>query len=129
MAWRRPKESKGYSGRPQEIKEERADDVPDGLQCPITGSLMTDPVCTVDGHSYDRVAIEDWLARGHVASPLTDESSTGLSRDDQSSRVRCPSASRRQRTSRRRRVLSQFPGEPLADQCANGVAARSQARA
>eukprot|EP00920_Eleutheroschizon_duboscqi_P005969 GHVT01013932.1.p1 GENE.GHVT01013932.1~~GHVT01013932.1.p1 ORF type:complete len:284 (+),score=37.85 GHVT01013932.1:2480-3331(+) len=34
-------------------------------------SSPQDPVCTVDGHSYDRVAIEDWLARGHVASPLT----------------------------------------------------------
>lgn len=30
-----------------------------------------DPVTTCDGHSYDRLAIEAWLARGHKRSPMT----------------------------------------------------------
>ena len=28
--------------------------------CPITQDIMTDPVLTVDGHSYERAAIEEW---------------------------------------------------------------------
>lgn len=31
----------------------------------------SDPVTTCDGHSYDRRAIEAWLARGHKTSPMT----------------------------------------------------------
>lgn len=38
--------------------------------CPITDNLMRDSVCTADGHTYKRVAIERWLAR-HETSPST----------------------------------------------------------
>eukprot|EP00922_Rhytidocystis_sp_ex-Travisia-forbesii_P014899 GHVS01022288.1.p1 GENE.GHVS01022288.1~~GHVS01022288.1.p1 ORF type:complete len:260 (+),score=27.38 GHVS01022288.1:281-1060(+) len=43
----------------------------DGLLCPVTSSLMSDPVCCVDGHSYERAAIESWLKEGKVTSPVT----------------------------------------------------------
>ena len=44
--------------------------VPDSFTCPITAELMADPVSTSDGFSYEREAIERWLA-GHRTSPLT----------------------------------------------------------
>jgi hypothetical protein len=43
--------------------------------CPITMSLMVDPVSAPDGHSYERKAIEEWIARSGVGgswkSPVT----------------------------------------------------------
>ena len=44
--------------------------VPAPFLCPITGEVMTDPVSTVDGHTYERTAIERWL-RTHDTSPMT----------------------------------------------------------
>ena len=38
--------------------------------CPITQDVMTDPVTTVDGQTYERSAIARWLARKNT-SPLT----------------------------------------------------------
>ena len=43
---------------------------PDAYLCPITKQLMIDPVCTADGHTFERAAIERWLAQRHT-SPLT----------------------------------------------------------
>ncbi len=41
--------------------------------CPLTGLVMVDPViCCGDGHSYERAAIEAWLACENV-SPVTHE--------------------------------------------------------
>jgi len=40
--------------------------------CPITHELMHDPVCTIDGQTFERHAIEFWL-RDHDTSPLTGE--------------------------------------------------------
>ena len=40
------------------------------LLCPITAQLMSDPVVCVDGHTYEREAIESWL-RDHDTSPIT----------------------------------------------------------
>lgn len=35
-----------------------------GFQCPITGSVMTDPVIVVDtGHTYERGAIQTWFSK------------------------------------------------------------------
>lgn len=45
-------------------------DIPAEMKCPITHSLMSDPVMAADGHSYDRHAIEVWLQTS-VLSPLT----------------------------------------------------------
>jgi serine/threonine protein kinase len=46
--------------------------IPDGFICPITHDIMTDPVMLLDGHSYERKVIEDWLTRSG-RSPLTNE--------------------------------------------------------
>lgn len=48
------------------------DDIPDEFICPITCELMIDPVMTVDGHTYERKAISEWLET-HDTSPLTGE--------------------------------------------------------
>jgi hypothetical protein len=44
--------------------DERGDEderVPDELLCPITFALFRDLVSTVDGHTYERATIEQWL--------------------------------------------------------------------
>ncbi|KAK9808675.1 hypothetical protein WJX72_001764 [[Myrmecia] bisecta] len=40
--------------------------------CPLTQEIMTDPVAATDGHTYQRSAIEAWLAT-HDTSPVTHE--------------------------------------------------------
>tara|TARA_B100001057_G_C22258567_1_gene722271 strand:- start:79 stop:594 length:516 start_codon:yes stop_codon:yes gene_type:complete len=40
------------------------------FMCPITHSLMVDPVILIDGHTYERKAIERWLTN-HETSPKT----------------------------------------------------------
>lgn len=49
------------------------DGVPSQLRCPITLSLMKDPVVAADGNTYDRAALERWFARHSqsTTSPLT----------------------------------------------------------
>ena len=42
----------------------------DELVCPITGELFEDPVICMDGHTYERTAIEEWLEL-HATSPRT----------------------------------------------------------
>eukprot|EP00656_Telonema_subtile_P040825 TRINITY_DN4590_c0_g1_i1.p1 TRINITY_DN4590_c0_g1~~TRINITY_DN4590_c0_g1_i1.p1 ORF type:complete len:769 (+),score=134.77 TRINITY_DN4590_c0_g1_i1:130-2436(+) len=46
------------------------DSTPENFLCAITGQVMTDPVITVDGHTYEREAIQLWL-RDHDTSPMT----------------------------------------------------------
>ena len=44
------------------------------LHCPLTGSLLQDPVLAADGHTYERSAVQAWLvAAGGAAavSPVT----------------------------------------------------------
>merc|ERR1711964_254892 len=43
----------------------------DSFICPLTMMYMADPVMTVDGHTYEREAIEKWFAQGHRDSPKT----------------------------------------------------------
>jgi len=43
---------------------------PASYLCSITGQLMTDPVCTSDGHTFERAAIQRWLSQ-RGTSPLT----------------------------------------------------------
>ena len=45
-------------------------EVPDEYICSITSEIMTDPVTTVDGFTYERYAIEKWLV-DHDTSPKT----------------------------------------------------------
>ena len=52
--------------------------IPNDWLCPITLSIMRDPVIVADGHTYERNAIQKWFteqrARGdHVRSPKTNE--------------------------------------------------------
>jgi len=44
-----------------------------GFMCPISLSIMNDPVIAADGHSYERSAITTWISarNGVVLSPLT----------------------------------------------------------
>jgi len=59
---------------PKSISEMLADldddSIPREFICCITQSIMNDPVKTVDGQTYDRVAILKWFAQ-HSTSPLT----------------------------------------------------------
>jgi hypothetical protein len=45
-------------------------EVPKGFKCPITQTIMADPVTARDGHSYERQSIESWL-QNHSTSPVT----------------------------------------------------------
>ena len=45
-------------------------EVPDDYICPITAEIMTDPVSTADGFTYERTAISEWL-RTNDTSPST----------------------------------------------------------
>jgi hypothetical protein len=45
-------------------------EVPDDYICPITAEIMTDPVSTLDGFTYEREAITEWL-RTKDTSPVT----------------------------------------------------------
>ena len=44
--------------------------IPPEFFCCISQDVMTDPVKTMDGHTYDRASIERWLS-DHSTSPLT----------------------------------------------------------
>ena len=44
--------------------------MPDEYLCPITTEIMTDPVTTLDGFTYERAAITEWL-RTKDTSPKT----------------------------------------------------------
>ena len=59
--------SSGAAG-PSEVSE--AAEVPDDYVCPITAEIMTDPVSTMDGFTYEREAITEWL-RTKDTSPST----------------------------------------------------------
>ena len=48
----------------------KAVEVPHDYMCSITSDIMTDPVCTSDGFTYEREAISEWL-RTNDTSPLT----------------------------------------------------------
>ena len=44
---------------------------PEEFLCPITFELMTDPVISNEGISYERAAIENWLRVGNSRCPVT----------------------------------------------------------
>lgn len=46
------------------------DEIEQSLCCPITFEIMKDPVIAVDGHTYERKAIEKWV-REKKESPVT----------------------------------------------------------
>eukprot|EP01105_Mastigella_eilhardi_P008978 TRINITY_DN2145_c0_g3_i1.p1 TRINITY_DN2145_c0_g3~~TRINITY_DN2145_c0_g3_i1.p1 ORF type:complete len:819 (-),score=149.10 TRINITY_DN2145_c0_g3_i1:60-2471(-) len=55
----------------QQQQQQRGGEAPGSFNCAITGELMTDPVIDTEGHTYERSAIETWLARGNSTSPMT----------------------------------------------------------
>ena len=44
---------------------------PSEYRCPISHEIMTDPVVTSDGHTFERRCIEEWLEKGNNTSPIT----------------------------------------------------------
>jgi hypothetical protein len=51
---------------------------PEEFICPITQTIMVDPVLGSDGRTYERIAITEWL-RTHTTSPITREPMTTAS--------------------------------------------------
>jgi hypothetical protein len=49
-----------------------AHDIPAEMQCPISSDIMRDPVMCADGHTYERVAITEWV-KHKATSPLTNQ--------------------------------------------------------
>ena len=47
-------------------------EIREDLRCPLTLELFCDPVTAADGHTYERVAIEEWL-KTKGTSPMTQE--------------------------------------------------------
>ena len=47
-----------------------SDEIPSDYICAITQLIMTDPVTTCDGFTYEKYAIEKWLETSNI-SPLT----------------------------------------------------------
>ena len=60
----------GSSGAAGPSEASEASEVPDDYICPITAEIMTDPVSTADGFTYEREAISEWL-RTKDTSPRT----------------------------------------------------------
>ena len=60
----------GSSGVASPSEASEAAEVPDDYVCPITAEIMTDPVSTSDGFTYERTAISEWL-RTKDTSPVT----------------------------------------------------------
>ena len=60
----------GGSGAAGPSEASAAAEVPDDYICPITSEIMTDPVSTLDGFTYERAAITAWL-RTKDTSPKT----------------------------------------------------------
>jgi Mg-chelatase subunit ChlD len=44
--------------------------IPDSFYCPITQTIMTDPVICPEGHTFERAAIEEWISR-NPTNPIT----------------------------------------------------------
>ncbi|KXZ43687.1 hypothetical protein GPECTOR_83g299 [Gonium pectorale] len=57
---------------PPSPQDRRPVRLPGSLMCPITQSVMRDPVTTATGHTYERAAIEAWL-RSQDVDPMTKE--------------------------------------------------------
>mmetsp|Transcript_29834 Transcript_29834/g.65212 ORF Transcript_29834/g.65212 Transcript_29834/m.65212 type:complete len:884 (-) Transcript_29834:338-2989(-) len=66
-------ESEALGGKGwNKIMEMHPEKLPKSFICPITGEVFSDPVMTMDGHTYERAAITRWLQTNDT-SPLTHE--------------------------------------------------------
>lgn len=48
-------------------------EIPNEFLCPLSMDIMSDPVMTADGHSYERSWIAHWFVLGHSTSPVTND--------------------------------------------------------
>jgi hypothetical protein len=66
------KQSQSEASKPSQLPDFAVDDsaLPEHFRCPITTDRMLDPVVAADGHTYERAAIEQWLAKS-AKSPMT----------------------------------------------------------
>ena len=55
--------------RQVETSRSNPSSIPNEYLCPITHEMMRDPVCVSDGYTYERKAIEEWLAKKQT-SPM-----------------------------------------------------------
>jgi hypothetical protein len=53
-----------------DLPEDLLENLPENFKCPINMTLMRNPVICIDGHSYERSAIEEWFQKSNK-SPLT----------------------------------------------------------
>ena len=60
---------------PESVQEDWGEPVPHWLRCPISLSLLRDPVVAADGHTYERALIEKWFGgtQPPYRSPVTQE--------------------------------------------------------
>jgi len=70
------KRSKIYGFLDKNDEDDFEDNIPSPLRCPITLSLMTDPVVAADGNCYEKMAFVDWVNKSSrkdakTVSPLT----------------------------------------------------------
>ena len=63
-------------GHTQKIKQSAQ---PPSFVCPLSYRVMDDPVQDLCGHTFERTAIEAWIARGNQCCPI---SRKGLTRDN-----------------------------------------------
>jgi hypothetical protein len=63
--------ARAASMRSEKETLEKARDAANAFLCPITQTAMVDPVLAMDGHTYERNAIERWFANGRATSPVT----------------------------------------------------------
>jgi len=66
------KERDKQKEKEDQIRKKRLENVPEHFTCPITLDLMTDPVSTPAGHTYERSAIEDHIRRT-AKDPMTND--------------------------------------------------------
>ena len=45
--------------------------IPENFVCPLTLELMTDPLVSKHGHSFERTAVLKWLEKGNTTCPIT----------------------------------------------------------
>ena len=48
-------------------------EIDEDFLCPVTQSLIREPVTTCDGQMYEREAIEQWFSKGNTTSPITNK--------------------------------------------------------
>jgi hypothetical protein len=54
----------------------KLDSITESMCCPISGSIMTDPVLMSDGITYDRANIEHWMTEHNNHSPVSEHTVT-----------------------------------------------------